>query len=139
MVNADIVEHGSYTWYRNTYPEGPECEFPQVFTVLRAIAAPWNLRPSGAYTRKDGGFQPVYRGIRVKISHHDISTWDSNALTELVLRAHKWHCRVSLCAVMNYMEIMVTARDPHASDSRLMRGHPGLDDLIAMCEERMTT
>lgn len=63
----------------------------------------------------------------------DLSTWDSNYLTLLVMLAHKYHYRVSVAAIKKGVEqIQIWKRLPRNTHPELTmsKTHPGIKELI---------
>ena len=64
----------------------------------------------------------------------DLSTWDWNQLTNLVLYAHAYRVRVELSgAAPRYLRVRLHARESTGSTTE---GHPGLVELVEMVMNR---
>lgn len=73
-------------------------------------------------------------GIAINISR-DLTTYDGNLLTELVLAAHKYAVRIGVESSGPGMVKITAYKRKHGKkqDLKFWEYHPDLDDLAAMC------
>ena len=76
-------------------------------------------------------------GTGICINHHgDLSTYDLNRLTELVLLAHRDSVRIEIASSGPRMvKIIAHRRKPMVDGMRQWERHPTLDDLINRINE----
>lgn len=127
-MSATTDTHSAAAWYRRNYPDGPDYD-PRCLDVLASWLPLYNICRYGQNTRIDGGFRPCGDGVEVHIREGmgDLSTYDGDELTRLVIAAHKYCCRVSISTKARHMVIRVHPRDPEGA--RLHQRHPRLADL----------
>ena len=78
-------------------------------------------------------------GQGVSINHYgDLSTWDFDRLTALVVLAHKYAVRIEIGSSGPNMVRIKAHRRTHydgVGEKCICKHHPTLDDLIARCEK----
>lgn len=72
-------------------------------------------------------FKECGNGVSVILRQRDLSTYDFNHLTSLVIMAHKHCIRVSICLAGMYLEARAYARKPDGKN--LYERHPSLEQL----------
>lgn len=78
-------------------------------------------------------------GTGVAINHSgDLSTFDFNLMTLLVIEAHARAVRIGITSSGPRMVRIIAHRRRHG-DGRFSERHPGLDDLIRMAEQRKSS
>lgn len=131
---AEFIAH-----FRRHVPRSPLTD-QQVMCVLPllAINGLHNIHPVCGVRRgvptADGGYAPCGEGISVRLRNVDWATFDSSALTNLVLRAHEVCARVSLSPASGFgiMEVTIHPRDPEAH--HLFDSHLSLTELVDKIE-----
>lgn len=119
-------------WYKRNYPQGPDYD-PRLFKVLESWQRLYNIHRTGK-RRLDGGFRPCGNGLEVRLPFGSLSTFDDSGLTNLVVAAHRYQCRVEIrSAGRGLLVIRVHPRDPEATS--LYERHPSLDDLARTLAE----
>jgi hypothetical protein len=73
-----------------------------------------------------------YNGCWSVCDSNDMSTWDYDFLTRLVLLSHKYAIRTEIRPAMRYIRIIITKRDP--TSKNIFEGHPTLTDLAERCK-----
>jgi hypothetical protein len=96
----------------------------------------WDLIERWCGTHNVQRIQPCSSEELQFCMHTDISTYDCDGLTRLVLLAHAMRVRVELTgAGPNYLRVVLSAREPEGT---FLRRHPGLTDLAQMAESEYT-
>ena len=156
-------------WYRRKFPEGPDHD-ERCLRVLRVLAPfyrlpivddeiipepdigaeppPWLYEDEGGVKREprlDGGIERCGDGLAVTLrGGYTLDTFDGDELTQLVIAAHRWHCRVSIGTAVAYdpdvgydrpvgVKLMIHPRkDPADGPTEwpLYDTHPGLAELL---------
>lgn len=101
----------------------------RALAVLTTAVAPLHNLYRANENRHDHGIERCGpNGIKVKLKHRHLGTYDQDFLTRLVIEAHRRRCRVDICPTSGFglIEVTVHARQPEGN--RYER-HPGLDDL----------
>ena len=81
----------------------------------------------------NGNVNQCGKGVTLTRSETDMSTFDGDKLTWLVLLAHKYHVRVEIeAAAPRYIRIHCHQR--RQDGDRIWERHPGLDGLIERAE-----
>jgi hypothetical protein len=104
-----------------------DIEYERCMDVLRSIHAEHNWRH---YTTKAGILRhPQCVEVRYR---GDLSTFDGDELTRLVVAAHRFRVRVGISGRCRYvMTVFLHPRDDHGSSTAR---HPGLESLSARAE-----
>lgn len=104
-----------------------DVEFERCMAVLHSLHADHNWRH---YTTKAGIIRNAY-GVEVRY-RGDLSTFDGDELTRLVVAAHRHRVRVGISGRMR--NIMTIYLHPREDTGNTMVRHPGLEHLAARAE-----
>ena len=111
-------EFGGFNWLGSSDPTPVQIE-------LIHFLARWRF---GTH-HFGGNVNECGRGVTLTCSHYDLSTYDADRLTWLVLLAHKYHVRVELgAAAPGYMRVHCHQRK--LDGDRVFDRHPDLTELI---------
>ena len=95
--------------------------------TLWAIAPDHNLYRTRQYKAPHYGYEPCGDGVRILLQSTVLSTYDSNALTRLVIAAHRNRVRIAI-SPKSQLSIEITAH-PRQSNGDLYSRHPGMEAL----------
>jgi len=94
--------------------------------TLWAIAPDHNLYRVRQDDAPDFGYEPCREGLRIKLKHTRLATYDNDLLTRLVVAAHVNYVRVEIAPCnMQTLEVTVHPRRPDGPD--LYSRHPGME------------
>lgn len=110
----------------------------RALSVLTTAIAPLHNLYRANERRHDHGIEPCgATGVKVKLKHRSLSTYDMDHLTQLVIEAHRRHCRVDISPARGFQLLEVTVHARSADGDTYLR-HPGLEDLKLRVEKVCT-